>query len=40
MCESCYTLENNLTEARLGGEILDSDISTPKAFTKSDDIIL
>ena len=26
--DSSYTLENNFTEARLGGEILTSDVST------------
>ena len=29
-----------MTEVRLGGEILDYDISMHKAFTKSDGIIL
>lgn len=40
MCESSFMLENNMTEVRLGGEILDSDVSMRKAFTKSDGIIL
>ena len=32
MNESSYTSENNFTEARLGGEILDSDVSMYKAY--------
>ena len=31
MCESYYTLENNFADARLGGEILDSDVSIHEA---------
>ena len=31
ICDSSHTSENNSTEARLGGEILDSDVSVHKA---------
>ena len=32
ICGSSYRSENNFTEARLGGKILDSDVSMNKAF--------
>ena len=32
MSENSYMSENNFTEARLGSEILDSDVSVHKAY--------
>ena len=33
-CESSYMLENNFSEVRFGGEILDSGVSMNKVYSK------
>ena len=32
ICESSYKLKNNFADARVGGEILNSDLSIHKAY--------
>lgn len=32
ICESSYTLENNFTEAKIAGEILNSDVRLHKTY--------